>query len=148
MTFVGDGPDRRRLEALCKRLALDDQVVFKGRILNAANLMAQHRVLVHSAIMESFGIVLIEAMARGLPVVAAPVGGVSEVFRDGKEGLSWSLDDPAEGARKLTALLDNKRYYDIMSAAAITRFEKKFCSGKLARQLYDFLTKSNASAPS
>ena len=89
--------------------------------------------------MESFGIVLAEAMAAGLPVCAAPNGGIVETFDDGVEGFYWDLNDPADGARRLIRLLDDEDLYAKMSAAAYARFESSYETEKVAERLYRFL---------
>ncbi|QGN59153.1 glycosyltransferase [Nostocoides sp. HKS02] len=86
LTVIGDGPDRGRLERQAARLGLTGQVSFAGYQADPRRLMAGHRLYCHTARMESFGIALVEAMSEGLPVLAAPVGGIPEVVRPGVEG--------------------------------------------------------------
>lgn len=118
LTIVGDGPSRKELEAKTKALGLNDYVTFLGRVSNAVSLISEHRAYVHAAHMESFGIVLVEALAAGKPVFAAPVGGIPEVFHDNKEGRYWSLEDPEAAATLLIEVLeDPKRYRQLADAA-------------------------------
>jgi glycosyltransferase involved in cell wall biosynthesis len=142
LTLIGDGPDRRELERLVDALDVRDQVKFLGFQRQARRFLAAHRVYVHSALMENFAIVLVEAMASGLPVCAAPTGGIPDVFRDGREGFYWDLDDPKDGARKLNALCEDSALYARMSAAARARFENDFEAGKVAGRLLEFLVQS------
>jgi len=140
LTIVGDGPDRRRLELLARELGVADQTGFVGFVRNAAQLIPGHRVYCHGAKMESFGIVLIEGMACGLPVLAAPVGGVPEVFSDGVEGCYWSLDDAVSAARILVSVLDDAERYARMSKAALQKFRTCYDEmGTVAPKLDDFL---------
>ena len=88
LTLVGDGPDRPTLEAKVKRLGIADQVTFTGYLgqddvaaaLNAADL------LVLPSFAEGVPVVLMEAMAARLPVIASRVGGVQELVEDGVSG--------------------------------------------------------------
>jgi glycosyltransferase involved in cell wall biosynthesis len=114
-------------------------VQFLGFQGNAARLLSGHRAYVHSALIENLPIVLIEALASGMPVLAAPVGGIPEVFDDGREGCYWPLDDPAEGASRLIALLEDTARYSAMSVAAVHRFEQHFETSVVASRLLDFL---------
>lgn len=139
LTLVGHGPDRGRLEALASSLSVESQVQFLGFQGNAARLLNGHRVYVHSALIENLPIVLIEALAGGLPVLAAPVGGIPEVFSDGGEGYYWPLDDPAEGASRLIALLEDPARYAALAHAAVQRFEQHFETSLVASHLHDFL---------
>jgi glycosyltransferase involved in cell wall biosynthesis len=139
LTLVGDGQDRRSLEALAQALGVRDQVVFTGFRPDVSKLFATHRAYVHSSRLENMPVAPIEAMAHGLPVFAAPVGGVGEVFRDGQEGRYWSLDDPTEAARILTATLADAPVHRRMSSAALRRYDVEFAPEVVGRRLLDFL---------
>jgi glycosyltransferase involved in cell wall biosynthesis len=126
LTLVGDGPQRASLRQLAGDLGIADQIVFTGARSNAAPLIGGHRAFVHAARMESLGIVLIEALAAGKPVFAAPVGGIPELFTDGVEGCSWSLDAPEEAAARLISVLEDPRQLAAMSQAARVRYQTLF----------------------
>ena len=140
LTLVGDGPDRSRLLDLANELNLQDQVDFLGFRPKAAQYISGHRVIAHSSVMESFGLVLIEAMARQIPVLAAPVGGIPAVFSNGVEGIYWSLDDPEDGAKKLIYLLEDADVYQRAAKAAKQRFEQQFTADAIAERLGKFLS--------
>ncbi len=139
LTLVGDGADRKKLEALAARLGVASQVTFAGSRDNVRELLRGHRVFVHSALRESFGIALVEAMAEGLPICAGPVGGVIEAFSDGQEGFYWDLDDPSAGAKKLIALMETPGLRQTMAKAALARFEASYETSKVAGRLTDFI---------
>jgi len=139
MSIVGGGPERERLESLSKSLGVSEQIRFLGFQPKATELIPGHRVYCHGATMESFGIVLVEAMAHGLPVFAAPVGGVPELFSDGVEGYYWPLDDPVEGAHRLISVLDNELRYGTLSDAARKKFRQFYEQSNVGRQLQEFL---------
>ena len=87
LQLVGDGPDRPRLEALASELGLDPAQVFLGRRSDIPELLGQSDLFAFSTTpAEGFGIVLIEAMAAGVPIVATDVGACREVLRDGAAG--------------------------------------------------------------
>ena len=126
LSVVGDGAERPALEALSARLGLRDFVTFTGATPRAWTLLPEHRAYVHAAHMESFGIVLLEAMAVGKPVFAAPVGGVPEVFQDNVHGRYWNLNDPQEAAQRLIQVLERPETYERMSQAARQRQAQHF----------------------
>ena len=126
LSIVGDGSERSKLEALTDQLSLRNHVTFTGATPNAWTLIPEHRAYVHAAYMESFGIVLLEAMAVGKPVFAAPVGGIPEVFDDGVEGCFWNLDDPRGAAQRLVEVLEQPERYEAMSRAAQQRQSRHF----------------------
>jgi glycosyltransferase involved in cell wall biosynthesis len=148
LTMVGDGQDRKALIAEVRRLGLASQVRLLGERHDVGALLRAHKLFVHSARMESLGIVLIEAMARGRPVVAGAVGGVPEIFDDGIEGCVWPLDDPEASASVLLHLLDNWAARERMGAAARRRFETQFHTAVAAPRLLAFLDSLMAPAGS
>lgn len=126
LTVAGDGPDRPRLEALTRELQLTEQVRFAGFQKNAALLIPQHRILVHAALIESFGIAIVEALAAGKPILAGAVGGIPEIYRDAVEGYHWRLDDVSGAADLLIHLLSDANAYQRFSQAALLRYQTKF----------------------
>ena len=88
MIIVGDGVDRIRLEQLVKRNGLDNDVKFLGRVMppDLYELYKIGDVFVTASEIETQGIVLIEAAATSLPLIAVDRGAVSEVCRDGENG--------------------------------------------------------------
>jgi glycosyltransferase involved in cell wall biosynthesis len=139
LTLIGEGPDRRTLEALAQSLDVARQVKFLGFQKNAAQFLYTHRLYVHSSLIDNLPIALIEALACKLPILAGAVGGIPEMFSDGVEGFYWSLDDPAAGAKKLIALMEDKETYNKMAEAAKARFSANFQSSVVANRLLSFL---------
>lgn len=87
LQLVGEGPDRARLEALASGLGLDPAQVFLGRRSDIPELLGQSDLFAFSTTpSEGFGIVLIEAMAAGLPIIASDVPACREVLVDGAAG--------------------------------------------------------------
>ncbi len=139
LTIVGSGSDEEALRAHCRALELDDQVEFAGSIEDVAAVLRRHRVYVHGSRHETFGIVLIEAMSVGLPVFAAPVEGVKEVFRDQIEGRYIDLESPGESAEILLAALDDPEWMRVTSAAAADRVASAFRASVVGPELVAFL---------
>ena len=144
LTLIGDGPKRRNLRDLARDLGVENQVKFLGFQSNAAQFLPGHRAYVHSAVIENVPLVLIEALAHGLPVFAAPVGGVSKIVSDRVEGFFWPLDDAKKGARKLVKILENREAHQRAAKAAKERFLKHFDTNVVAGRLKDFLFEVSA----
>jgi glycosyltransferase involved in cell wall biosynthesis len=111
--IVGDGPDRADLEAMARRLGIGDRVQFLGFRTDAREIMAQVDIVAHVPVYEGFGIVVLEAMAAGRPVVVndAP-GGISEIVIDGETGLVVPSGSAEALAHALTRLIDHPRERD------------------------------------
>lgn len=139
LTLVGDGPDRKVLEDKARALKIDELVRFAGYVSDAAEQIGQHRAYIHVATLESFGITLIEAMARGRPVFAAPVGGVPEVLGNGTAGLALPLNDAKAAARIVADAMSNADWMAAAGFAARKRFLKEYASGVVASRLVLFL---------
>jgi glycosyltransferase involved in cell wall biosynthesis len=127
------------LEKKTQDLDLGAQITFAGYVKNAAQLMNRHQVCIHAAHLENLPITLIEAMARGKPVIAAAVGGIPEVFDDGVEGLYLPLDQAHAAAKILVALLDTPAFYSAAAQAARARFLERFDTRIAAKKLFGFL---------
>lgn len=114
-TLIGEGPERERLERLIVDLKLESRVRLLGSQApeSVAELLAQSHLLALPARRdwkgeeEGLGMVLLEAMARGRPVVTTPTGGIPDAVRDGETGLLVPPDDPAALAEAIAYLLDN-----------------------------------------
>lgn len=98
---VGDGPDRLRLQARANALGVGDCVVFTGMIDDEekADILRLADLFVMPSRGEGFGIVILEALACGIPVVASRRDGTREAVLDGKLGLLVDPDDPQDIVR-------------------------------------------------
>lgn len=134
LTMVGDGPDRAALERQAAGLGLAGQVHFLGYQPDAARLIPGHKAFVHASRMESQGIVLLEALRAAVPVFAAPVGGIPEVFDDGQEGHYLNLDDPRDAAEKLISVLEDQHKWQCMSYCAREAYISHFHPDMLGRK--------------
>jgi len=114
---VGDGPLRGQLEALAQRAGVDRRVRFLGFRSDARALVELLDVLVVPSLSEGTPLVVLEAMAAGIPVVASAVGGIPDQIRHEKEGLLVPPGDSAALADALIGLLrDPARARDLGEA--------------------------------
>jgi len=109
LRVVGDGPELASLMAQSRRLDLGDRVTFLGTVTDA-ELQREYRhadLFCLPSRQEGFGIAFLEAMAAGLPVVAANAGAVPELVQDQHTGLLVDPNDPNALAAALAELLGN-----------------------------------------
>jgi glycosyltransferase involved in cell wall biosynthesis len=141
---------REALLALRDRLRLGDRVRFLGQRTDIADVMAGIDVLVHTAIDEPFGRVLIEAMAAGKAVVATRGGGVAEIVEDGVTGYVVPPRD-ADAVARAVASLANPAHRSAMGrggrARALARFSVAAYGDALARAVTAVLDGSERRQP-
>ena len=109
LIIVGDGPERPRLESISQERGVADRVVFRGKISDAALRRAYESadVFVLPSVQdargdtEGLGVVLLEAMNYGVPVIASRIGGIVDIVADGESGV---LVPPADAPALATAL--------------------------------------------
>jgi glycosyltransferase involved in cell wall biosynthesis len=126
LEIAGDGPCRADLEALRDRLGLCAQVRFLGPVREVAELLARARLFVLSSVTEGISLTLLEAMARGLPVVATAVGGNPEVVATGETGLLVPPRDPAALAEAVLSLWSQPGTIARLGTAGRRRVEAHF----------------------
>ncbi|MCI9483226.1 MAG: glycosyltransferase family 4 protein, partial [Clostridiaceae bacterium] len=118
LVMIGEGPERAALESLRDRLGLTEEVQFPGVVSND-QLAIWHRacdLFVFASRSETQGIVLLEAMAAGRPVVALRASGSQDVVRDGENGL---LTCEAELAPRIADVLTDGRLRRSLSGQAL-----------------------------
>lgn len=120
LIIVGRGGLEAFYRGLAEKLGISARVNFAGRV-DDADLPAFYRsadafVLPSTDGNEAFGLVLLEAMASGTPVVASALPGVRTVFRHGREGFYAKPGDPGDLAKRLAMVISNRKLRDEMGA--------------------------------
>src|SRR5207247_9739712 len=95
LIVIGDGASRNQLEELARKLRIEARVHFVGEVVSPDNLHQFLDISVLCSLSEGFPNSLIEAMAAARPVIATPVGGVSDAVTHGVTGILVPVDDPA-----------------------------------------------------
>jgi len=116
--FVGGGPEQHALQDAAARLGVADRTAWIGTVPGAGRLMRAFDVFVLSSRTEGTPIVLFEAMAAGVPVVATAVGGVPDVVSEGEAALVPPENPGALAAAVASALADRGRAGQWAAAAA------------------------------
>jgi glycosyltransferase involved in cell wall biosynthesis len=126
LVVVGYGPLWTELEAQIERLGLAGHVVLAGGRADAADIIASADVLVHASIREALPLVLLEAMAQQVPVVAVEATGVSDVVQDRATGLLVPERDPVAFADAVEEMLDDDELRERVVAGASELVEQRF----------------------
>jgi N-acetyl-alpha-D-glucosaminyl L-malate synthase BshA len=129
--MVGEGPARERTEMTAHRLGLDDRVHFSSFVEHVQEWLSQADLLLHPSEMESFGLVPLEAMSCGVPVLAYRVGGLPEVVVDGGCGHLLETGDIDGAVAKGSALLTDGEQWEAFSRTGQSIAREKFSLGRI-----------------
>lgn len=128
LTIVGDGPELPRICEAIRVHRLGERVALSGALSEEETLLqiAQSDVLVLASFMEGLPIVLMEAMALGLPVIAPQLAGIPELVTDGQHGLLFRPSDWDDLAGKMTRLLTDPLLRAKLGTAGRAKIEAEF----------------------
>lgn len=138
LVMVGDGPDRLDAEQLARELGVDDRVFFLGKIDTVAPLLAGADLFLLPSDRESFGLGALEALASGVPVIGANVGGLPEVVRSGETGFLASVGDVEAMADAAIDYLADEARWNRASTIAAADARERFGQAEIVRQYEDF----------
>jgi 1,2-diacylglycerol 3-alpha-glucosyltransferase len=122
LAILGGGDDRADLEAYCQELGTAEQVEFVGVVPfdEVPDYLKAADIFVFASVTETQGLVTMEAMAAGLPVVAVEASGTSDAVSHGREGLLTANDSQALG-EAILAVVRNPELRQQFRAAALAR---------------------------
>ncbi|HEY0306151.1 MAG TPA: N-acetyl-alpha-D-glucosaminyl L-malate synthase BshA [Longimicrobiales bacterium] len=118
LVLIGDGPERGRVQQTAEDEGVADRVLFLGKQESVAEILSCADLFLLPSATESFGLVALEAMSCGVPVVATRVGGLPEVVPDGEAGFLADIGDVETMAEQSVRLLKDPEQWRRMSAAA------------------------------
>ena len=123
LLIVGSGEEEKKLKSLSNEMGVNERVKFVGFVKQEEifKYYEMAHVFCRPSISEGFGISFIEAMAAGVPVVATPVGGITDFLEDGKTGFFCKVKDPESIALKVEYILDEKNKEKIESVVKNAR---------------------------
>ena len=135
LVLIGDGPQKTSLQQLAKRLGIDQRVTFTGRLPQhqVKKWMQRAKVFVLPSVEEGMGVVLIEALASGTPVVASNVGGIPDVITS-DVGILVPPKDVQALANALRDILRDPSHWDMMSHRARRRAVEIYDWGQVSQR--------------
>lgn len=135
LLVIGDGPEEARLRDLAQTLGLSSQVDFLGAIWGEGKFqrLAAADMFVLPSAHEGFGLVFLEAMHCGLPVIASTSGGQTDFLRDGETGFLVPVGDVEVLAERILRLANDERLRRRMSEFNVEYVKRFHISGVAAR---------------
>ena len=126
LLLVGDGPEMSRVEREVLRLGLEGKVQFLGKQESVQEILQTVDVFLLPSEQESFGLVALEAMACGVPVICSRVGGLPEVVQHGKTGYLAEVGDVQGMSEAVLKLLTDDSRHKAFSQQAVTWARETF----------------------
>lgn len=118
LLMVGDGPERHRLEELCRELGTCDLVTFLGKVKDTERVLAASDLFILPSETESFGLAALEAMAAKTPVISTNTGGIPEVNKQGVSGYLSDIGNVEEMAENAIKILKDETTLENFKTAA------------------------------
>lgn len=109
LIVIGDGPEKKALVKMKKELGIDAEFLGNIKHSNLPGYLKNADVFVRTPITEGLGIVFLEAMAAGVPIIASSTGGINDIVKDNVNGVIVSNKNAREIAYAINKLLDDKK---------------------------------------
>jgi glycosyltransferase involved in cell wall biosynthesis len=135
VNIYGSGEEQKTLQSLIDTLHLENSVYLRGETDRALEIMAQYDILVHPSRFESFGSVVVEAMSVGLPVIAASVGGLTEIIEHNINGLLIPENTSDNLVEAIKTLIDSENIAAQLAFQGYERCQNRFDLRHMIEQL-------------
>jgi predicted dehydrogenase/glycosyltransferase involved in cell wall biosynthesis len=138
--LIGTGPEEGMLRAIVEQRSLGQAVLFLGRRNDVPDLLQAADLMVLPSLFEGLPLVVLEAMAAELPVIASRIGGTDEAVVDGVTGRLFEAGDTAELVDAVLAFLADPIAAKAAGKAGKARFRRQFQAARMAEEthrLYD-----------
>ena len=131
LVIAGSGPLERSLKESADQLGLASKIIFLGpknhlelkNIYASADIFVAPSITAKSGDIEGFGLVILEAMASGLPVIASNSGGITDIIQHGVNGMLAEEKNSRQIGNFINQLLEDKEYYEKLSSASLKTAE-------------------------
>src|SRR5262245_31561971 len=140
LLFVGDGPERARIEQRCRQHGSCGEVSFIGNLPFVEEVLVGADLFLLPSESESFGLAALEALACKVPVIATRAGGIPEVIADGECGLLYPVGDVEAMAAGAARLLADEPLRASFAEAGRRRAVERFATDRVVaeyRALYE-----------
>lgn len=135
--IVGDGEDMERIKKIAKDLDIEKQMIFTGAVPHdkIQNYFKAGDLFLHSSLSETQGIIIAEAMAAGLPIIAVKAPGIQDIIESEKDGI-LTAENEGEFAEKIKLLAKDRKLRNRISSGAREK-AKEYSKEKCAERLIE-----------
>lgn len=134
LLLIGEGPEMPIVTKMVKDLNLEDAVLFLGKQENVAEILSISDLALLLSSKESFGLILLEAAACGVPSIGTRIGGIPEVIDDGISGYLVDVGDVEMASQKAIQLLSDTKLRQEMGRQALSLAHTHFLSSHIVEQ--------------
>jgi len=134
LLLVGDGPEKHPIMESIKGTSIENDVLFLGKQENVSELYSIADLMLLLSEKESFGLVLLEAMACGVPCIGTNVGGIPEVITNGENGYIVELGDWEKVAEYSVEILQNPTLHKQIVDRSLEIIQDRFSSKSIVEQ--------------
>ena len=119
LTLLGEGEEMENVRRKAKDLGVEKEIDFVGNVDKVEDYLSQANIYVHPATYEPFGLVIIEAMAAGLPAICLDGKGNRDLIENGRNGFMLFENDPILFADKVIEITRDQNLYNKLSTGAV-----------------------------
>ncbi|WP_028986721.1 N-acetyl-alpha-D-glucosaminyl L-malate synthase BshA [Thermicanus aegyptius] len=134
LVLIGEGPEMPHVRRLAREYGIEGEIYYLGNREDVAELVTLADILLLPSKKESFGLVALEAMACGVPVVGSLAGGIPEVVLHGQTGFLAPVGDVEKMSEYVVTLLKNPSLWREFSERGIARVKENFTAGEIVTQ--------------
>ena len=124
LVMVGDGPERLKVESMCRSLGICNEIKFMGKVKAVETVLSFADLFLLTSETESFGLAALEAMAAGVPVVSSNTGGIPEVNENGFSGYLHDVGNIEKMAESAIKILGNENTLQTFKKNALEQAKK------------------------
>lgn len=124
--IAGNGIEMDNLQNLIHKLELEENCELIGFVEDVDKFLIETDIYIQPSIIESFGLAIIEAMQRGIPVIASNSGGIKEIIESEKNGIMFEKEDYKDLGKCIIYLIENKEKINEIVLNAINKVEVEF----------------------
>ena len=139
LVIAGGGPEEGRLKSLAESLGIEKRIDFLGQVNHEEipNILNAADCFLNLSRRESFGVVILEAMACGLPVIASMTHGAEELIESGVDGMLVPIDGLAETADAMKLVIQNQPRRESIAKQGLAKVREQFHWDGCVRQMVE-----------